>query len=258
MHIHQLKWTDISGVKTLVGQIRESLSCGSGVCVIKNVPIDDNNAAYLSIVNNLGGELLRDMRMPARSLEADSVIYRVEEDPLNTDVFAHSATSDHFPLHTDCAHFLHPPQVMMLLCCRPSKTNSAGETLLASVDDVIGILSDQQVETLATHPFDWWRGPNNPVQKPILTRTNSGRSLIRFNQATLRREMSDDDFTNSSVLQTLINALNGFETDPRNAISLTTGDLLVVHNQRILHGRTAFRSGSPRLLKRIRIRVPDL
>ena len=258
MHIHWLNWTDITGVKTLVNQIRESLSRGSGVCVVKNVPVDDNNAAYLSIANNLGGELLRDMRMPVRSLEADSVIYRVEEDPLNTYVYAHSATSAHFPLHTDCAHFLYPPEVMMLLCCRPSKTSSGGDTLLASVDDVMSILSDQQVETLATHPFYWWRGPNNPVQKPILTRTDSDRSLIRFNQATLTREMSANDFNNSSVLQTLISALNQFETDPRNAISLTTGDLLVVHNQRVLHGRTAFRSGSPRLLKRIRIRVPDL
>ncbi len=82
--------------------------------------------------------------------------------------------------------------------------------------------------------------------------------MIRYNQATLRREMDKDEFTNTSALQTLIKTLDELETRLDHIISLSPGDLLIVHNQLILHGRTAFSSGSPRLLKRLRMRVPDL
>ncbi|CAF0876885.1 unnamed protein product [Rotaria sordida] len=225
---------------------------------VKNVPIDDDNASYLSIAKAFGGEFHRDLRMPSRAMEADSVIYRVEEDPLNTNEYAYSATNAHFPLHTDCAHFLYPAQVMMLLCCQPSINDGDGKSILTNVDDVLKMLTEQQISDLATSQFPWWQGANQQVRAPILTKTAEGHWWIRFNQATLRREMGEDEFAKASALQSLIHVLNKIEVNPSHSISLASGDLLIVHNQRVLHGRTAFTSKSSRLLKRIRVRVPDL
>jgi hypothetical protein len=144
----------------------------------------------------------------------------------------------------------------MLLCCQPSKTG--GKTILAHVDDILEKLSDEDKTNLSRIQFPWWHGPRN-VRAPIFTKAkNDGQWLIRFNQATLVREMNKDEFTNTSALQSLINLLTSFEEDPNNILTLSSGDLLIVHNQRVLHGRTAFSSGSPRLLKRLRIRVSDL
>ncbi|CAF3292569.1 unnamed protein product [Rotaria socialis] len=258
MHIHWLQWGGISELKNLFNQIHENLLHGSGICVVKNVPIDDDNVSYLSIAKSFSGELLRDSRMPSRSLEADTVIYRVEEDPLNTDAYAHSATNAHFPLHTDCAHFLYPAEVVMLLCVQPSTNDGDGKTILTDVDDILTMLTEQQISELAISRFTWWQGTNKQVRVPILTKSDDGRWRIRFNQATLMREMNASDFAKSSVLQSLIEVLEKIELNPSNSISLTANDLLIVHNQRVLHGRTAFTSNTSRLLKRIRVKVNDL
>jgi alpha-ketoglutarate-dependent taurine dioxygenase len=258
IHISRLKWNGLGDeLQNLVIQIRRALNIRSGgICIVTDVPINDNNTAFLSISKALGGEILHDTRMPSRAMEADNTIYRVEEDPLNTDEYAHSATNQHFPFHTDCAHFLHPPQVMMLLCCQPSKTG--GKTILAHVDDVLEKLNDEDIAELSRIQFPWWKGAQS-VRVPILTNANEdGKWLIRFNQATLIREMNKDEFTNTSALKSLIDVLAPFETDPNNIVTLSSGDLLIVHNQRVLHGRTAFSSGSPRLLKRLRMHVSDL
>lgn len=251
-----MNWNGLKdGLKNLAIQIRQALhNLTGGICVVAGVPIDDNNTAFLSIANALGGEILRDTRMPSRAMESNCTIYRVEEDPLNIDEYAHSATNQHFPFHTDCAHFLYPPQVM--LCCQPSKTG--GKTILAHVDDILEKLTNEDKADLSRIEFPWWQGVQN-VQVPILTKTKEdGKWLIRFNQATLIREMDKNKFENISALKSLINVLNSFETDSNNQLTLLSGDLLIVHNQRVLHGRTPFSSGSPRLLKRLRMRVLDL
>ncbi|UJR11007.1 hypothetical protein I4U23_015191 [Adineta vaga] len=261
MHINYLKWDGFkSGLQELINQIRQCMKMNNGgICIIKDVPINDDNVALLSIANAFNGTLLRDTRMPARAMEANCVIYRVEEDLLNTDEYAYSATNQHFPLHTDCAHFLYPPQLMMLLCCRPSSLNPEhGKTILTHVNDIVEKLTDEDRTNLTQLQFPWWQS-RSIVRAPILSQDQqTNRWFVRFNQATLEREMNNDEFRNTSALQSFIKLLQSIETDPNNTITLTTGDLLIVHNQRILHGRTAFPSGSSRLLKRIRIRVPDL
>lgn len=260
MHPKYLKWLGLGpSLPELITQIRHYLQLSAhGICVIRDVPVDDDNVALLSLAHAFGGTPLRDTRMPSRAMEADCVIYRVEEDPLNTDVHAHSATSEHFPLHTDCAHFLHPPEVMMLLCCRPSTTSEHGKTILVHVDEIVDKLAEGDRRELARVQLPWWQG-KSIVRAPILAQQHDGnRWLMRFNQATLEREMGREAFARASSLQALIRLLQGVEADPAHTITLEAGDLLIVHNQRVLHGRTAFRSGSARLLKRIRVRVPDL
>ena len=253
-----MKWNGVGGeLQKLVTQIRQVLkNDGGGACVVSDVPIDDNNRAFLSLANALGGEILRDAHMPSRAMEADCTIYRVEEDPLNTDEYAHSATNQHFPFHTDCAHFLHPPEVMMLLCCQSSTTG--GKTILAHIDQILEKLNDKDKEDLRRIEFPWWKGSRN-LCRPIFTAAKEeGKWLIRFNQTTLIKEMNKDEFTKTPVLKSLLDVLNSLERDPNNVLTLSSGDLLIIHNQRVLHGRTAFSSGSPRLLKRLRMRLSDL
>jgi hypothetical protein len=144
----------------------------------------------------------------------------------------------------------------MLLCCQPSKTG--GKTILAHIDDILSKLNNQDKADLHRIEFLWWQGARN-VRVPILTKAKEdGKWLIRFNQTTLIREMDKDEYAKTSALKSLIDVLTSFEKDPNNILTLLSGDLLIVHNQRILHGRTAFTSGSPRLLKRLRMRVSDL
>jgi alpha-ketoglutarate-dependent taurine dioxygenase len=159
IHIRRLKWNGLGNeLQNLVIQIRQSLNNRTnGICVVTSVPIDDKNLSVLSIANAFGGEILHDTRMPSHAMEADGTIYRVEEDSLKTDEYAHSATNQHFPFHTDCAHFLQPSQVMMLLCCQPSKTS--GKTILTHVGDSLEKLSDEDKTDLSRIQFPWWHGP---------------------------------------------------------------------------------------------------
>lgn len=96
--ISRLKWNGFGKeFESLINGIRQVLNHSNNqMCLVNNVPIDDDNKAFLSIANGLGGEILRDSRMPSRAMECDGRIYRVEEDPLNTDPYAHSATNEHF------------------------------------------------------------------------------------------------------------------------------------------------------------------
>lgn len=257
MHIARLKWDGFGKeLQDLIKEMRDILIRDTGgICVVSNVPIDDNNKAFLAIADTLGGEILRDTRMPARAMEAECTIYRVGEDPLNTDAYGHSASNEHFPFHTDCAHFLHPPEVMMLLCCQPSKTG--GKTILTHINDILEKLNAQDKVDLCQISLPWWQGARN-VSAPIFTNSKEGgKWLIRFNQDTLTREMGKDEMAKISALQSLLDVLNSLERDPQNVVTLSSGDLLIVHNQRVLHGRTEFSSGSPRLLKRLRMRLSN-
>ena len=257
--ISRLKWNGFGKeFESLINGIRQVLNHSNNqICLVNNVPIDDDNKAFLSIANGLGGEILRDSRMPSRAMECDGRIYRVEEDPLNIDPYAHSATNEHFSLHTDCAHFLSPPEIMMLLTCQPSETG--GKTILVHLDDLLLKLNEQTKKDLSQMEFPWWKGGPRNVSAPILTKAKDNENwLIRFNQSTLKREMNEMEFGTASSLQSLIDVLNRLEKDSNHLITLSSGDLLIVHNQRVLHGRTAFSSGSPRLLKRLRMRRSDL
>ena len=250
--MNRLKWNGFGKeLEKLLIEIRQILNHSTNeMCVVTNVPIDDDNQSFLSIAHGLNGEIVRDIRMPKSSMESDCQIYRVEEDPLNTDQYAHSATNQHFSLHTDCAHFLYPPEIMMLLACQPSQTG--GQTILVHIDQILSKLNEQTKRDLAQMEFPWWKGSKN-VFAPILTKTNNDEKwLIRFNESTLQKEI---DLKNNSSVHSLIDVLNSFEKDPNHLITLSSGDLLIVHNQRVLHGRTAFSSGSPRLLKRLRMRL---
>ena len=84
---------------------------------------------YLSVANSLGGQLLRDARIPSRTFEADLVVYNVEEVPLNTSAYAHSASTNQFPIHTNCRHFLYLPQVLVLICYHPSMNDDSEKAI---------------------------------------------------------------------------------------------------------------------------------
>ncbi|CAF4694629.1 unnamed protein product, partial [Rotaria magnacalcarata] len=66
------------------------------------------------------------------------------------------------------------------------------------------MLTEQQISELASSRFTWWQGTNKQVRVPILNKSDDGRWRIRFNQATLMREMNASDFAKSPVLQSLI------------------------------------------------------
>ena len=216
----------------------------SGVLVLGGFPTDDDNAALLHLAHALGTPV-PDTRMPGHAMEGN-LVYRVEFNPENQDEHAYSATAGHFPLHTDGAHWKRPPQLVLLLCCRAS--SSGGDTTLAHVEDVLGRLEPGHIQQLVNVPVGF-----DDVDAPVL---QQDPWRIRWNHATLQRRHQRGlwrphraTLDACQALEVVLAALA-----ERPALRLAPGELLVLDNTRVLHGRTTFGDTGNRLLKRVRVR----
>jgi len=216
----------------------------SGVLVLGGFPTDDTNAALLHLAHALGTPV-PDTRMPGHAMEGN-LVYRVEFNPQNQDEHAYSATAGNFPLHTDGAHWKQPPHLVLLLCCRAS--SSGGDTTLAHVEDVLAQVEAGHIQQLVNVPVGF-----DDVDAPVLQREPW---RIRWNHATLQRRHQRGLWrphrATLDACHALDVALAGLAA--RHALRLAPGELLVVDNTRVLHGRTPFVATSNRLLKRVRVR----
>ncbi|HSL58211.1 MAG TPA: TauD/TfdA family dioxygenase [Acidimicrobiales bacterium] len=178
--------------------------------------------------------------------------------PTRADATAQTSTSSAVDLawHTETAFHRHKPRHLLLLCLRG---DPAAATLLATVTDVLARLSPEVVDVLRQPRFrtrvDASFSPADPHARTAPAPVIGGRAddpTLWFDEDL----MEGDDPLAEVALTELGRAVH----DAQQRVVLDTGDLLVVDNDRAVHGRSPFRArfdGTDRWLQRAFV-VPDL
>jgi alpha-ketoglutarate-dependent taurine dioxygenase len=180
-------------------------------------------------------------------------IHLVQELPKpQLNAFGHkmlSTTNDYFPLHTDEYFDDKPSRFVLLLCITPA--DEGGTTLVAHIDDIVADLDAPTRAALMLPVFPTQVGP-----KPLLEETAEGWSM-RFNELEIRRAKDFTGTQNRPLPKESIAAIIAMRESAESHMrryDLKSGDCLVIHNHRTLHGRTEFSGKSRRMMKRLRIR----
>ncbi|MDJ0517474.1 MAG: TauD/TfdA family dioxygenase [Trichodesmium sp. MO_231.B1] len=160
----------------------------------------------------------------------------------------------HLPLapHTDSSYMSQPHELVAFQCVVAD--NKGGETIMVPVEDILQHLDDEVVTLL--------RDPVYPFGKdtyPIISGT-SDYPQIRYYRSQIDLMLADGLLSLSEKHQFAIDALDALltQTDLLDKFYLKTGQIVLMHNQQVLHGRTGFSEESDRLLYRVRLQVPGL
>ncbi len=158
-------------------------------------------------------------------------------------------TATEFPLHTDGSFETNPPKYIALQCIQ-NDVEGFGVSVLVDSWKLIPQLSDDSRAVLEKSSFLFSRfssGKEVRAFSPIL-KSQNGQFIIRYRNDRNFTLTPPDDRARVALAEfhTLLNS-----PDLREEIFLMPGDILVVDNQRLLHGRTALSGKKRRVLRRL-------
>jgi alpha-ketoglutarate-dependent taurine dioxygenase len=230
----------------LRGTVTERLRRGPGFVVVRGWPVGRSEADEMAFMEFVGRSMGRLLPQPG---DGASVI-------IISDAATDSSGEDRSqPLHTDSSSAKHgerpdgPPQVdiLALFCLRPAPVG--GESLLASSHAIHNRVLARDPDTLQRLYGDyWWSGrkDSSAEHAPCVTapvfRHDGDRVITRFNPAWMRLGCELRDGEVSADCERAISAF----LDTAAADSLTfelpmePGDLLLLDNNIVLHGRNTF------------------
>lgn len=155
-------------------------------------------------------------------------------------------------LHTETAFHRYKPTVVLLLCLRG---DSKAVTTYADIDEIVKHLSPELLSTLTkpwfTTTIDESFRTNGEDDMEIVC------SILKENQDTSKYEICYDDALMKGLNEQATNALSELKQAIDKSIqeiTLNTGDLLIMDNTRVIHGRLPFQArydGSDRWLQRV-------
>jgi len=162
-----------------------------------------------------------------------------------------SSSKINLEMHTETAFHPFRPQHIILLCLRGD--DRAGTTY-AVLDNIIGYLDKETIEILHEPVFTTtldksFQNPNQPdaiVTTPILF--NNGTSMT-YDRVLMKPKT---DYADIALL-----ALNRAIEQAKKVFTLSTGEVAIIENWKVVHGRTPFApkyDGTDRWLKRVMIR----
>lgn len=204
--------------------------------LLHGVPLDDDNRSLRSLGARLGSASLRALD---RRLDEGDGVQRVEAlgGPVH-DRFGQplmSAAHGDFALHTDESFLEHPARHVLLHCWRPAVTGGATQ------------VADSRALAATVDRVEWIAWNQLRLPYPCGDRCSIEAGTTRFNV---------DHCTAAPLTPVQSTWLARFAASAKRVsreLSLAAGDLLLLDNERMLHGRSAFDATSPRLLKRLRI-----
>ena len=148
-------------------------------------------------------------------------------------------TCGEFPLHTDLSYVPKPPRYMLALCIEADQSGG-GITTVASLEAAWSRISAREQKLLRQSVFSFKNAPNtgdDVCSKQPIYRPNRSRGIWRFRQDSL------------IVPDNAVAAIHSFSAaleQEKMHLLLRSGDLLIVDNHRIAHGRTSFEAPSAR------------
>lgn len=205
-------------------------------------------------------------------LEAEKVDQALPDDPERTGDhdLAHAATDSSavrgvaaLDLHTDSSQ-QDVPSALISLYCERSDFSGGGATTWLHVDDILNALDfteegrvTHEVLASVTVPFSQPNGATTRLKWfPILSRSAAGTtiryadSFIRFGAIAAEevgRPIPTEAVSALHILQRTIR-----ELEPRSR-TLASGDIVVIDNHRVLHGRTAINDTAVRSFWRVKL-----
>lgn len=158
-------------------------------------------------------------------------------------------------LHTETAFHPYRPSFVFLLCLRGDDSVS---TTIASVNDVVEKLDEETIEKLKMPHFftgideSFKDGKNNNFSLVTSVLRDGGEELceLRWTMTFDWQLMKGMNREADDALEKMKNAINGSIEN----IFLKAGDLLLIDNNRAVHGRSSFQpryDGTDRWLKRL-------
>ncbi|MFF9864694.1 TauD/TfdA family dioxygenase [Streptomyces sp. NPDC013953] len=246
----------------LVGRIARQLSDGPGVAVVRGWPLDGLGEPECHALARWFGAYLGIPR-PSDATQGHVVVTAVPPPgqpghpapgpgpgaipgagPVpgaGAGVAGHDRDDRELAFHTDRAGPPGPPRILGLLCVRQAA--HGGESLLVSGCTVHDRL-------LARHPsalprlyrdFHFGRGDGFDRVYPVFRRRGN-RLLVRYNRHWIERGGREAGAPVSSADSAALDAFDEILADPGSVvrIRLRPGDLLLLDNTSVLHGRTAF------------------
>jgi alpha-ketoglutarate-dependent taurine dioxygenase len=184
----------------------------------------------------------------------------VEEDPKNY-LFSRGDA----PFHWDGAFAHADPRFFMFQCPKAPQPGGGGETVFSDVTEVLRRAGDDLVARWAateiTYRTEKLRHYGGDITRPLLAKHSvTGETTMRYNEPldpekylnpleVIVKGMSEED--SKPFLVDLRDRLH----DPEvcYAHEWRDGDIVVVDNEALLHGRNAFRGNSSRHLQRVQI-----
>ncbi|MBC7968768.1 MAG: TauD/TfdA family dioxygenase [Verrucomicrobia bacterium] len=165
----------------------------------------------------------------------------------------YSRTPDALPLHTDCSNKAVPPNLVAFAMERPDP-QGGGESVMLSASDLVHELPEDLVSLLRQPIFPFAAKKRYPILQ------GEGDDLrIRYYRQQINSALGEQ-CTSSDNLQEALDELERYlELSNRSVrFAMHTGEVVIMDNQRVLHGRSAMPANSPRLMHRFRLSVPVL
>ncbi|MEU8620640.1 TauD/TfdA family dioxygenase [Streptomyces sp. NPDC048623] len=143
--------------------------------------------------------------------------------------------------HMDRGEAPEPPRLLALLCIRPAA--EGGESLLASGPALHDRLAAEHPEALRElhQDFSFGRGPGFDRVRPVFR--HDGPALrVHYNRYWIDQGQAETGRPFTPGRRTALRAMETLLHDPALVMTLPLrrGDLLLVNNSAVLHGRTPF------------------
>ena len=217
----------------------------AGALRIRDVPLHPENQALRALAAELGPVSTRGLSHRAGLVESGAV-QRVEALPGPVlDQYAkslRSAGSDAFALHSDESFCLRPARWVLLHCWQPAERG--GDTLLLAVEEIL-----EQATREVRIALEQLRLPY-PCGDRVTIETSG---VLRFNAEEIESAALRRGVPLSLPQRAWLARFEQRFARQASRLRLNAGDLLIIDNWRMLHGRTAFDASSGRLLKRLRV-----
>ncbi len=232
----------------------QRLNRGPGLAVVRGLGLDTLTDEECVVVCQRFMAPLGDVRPVNPDHPGDNLVTAATAAPAPP-ARAQSPGED-LALHTDRAKFPGPPRLLGMLCIRPAR--HGGESVLVSGHAVHNVLLRSRPDVLPDlyQDFHFGRGPDFEHIYPVFRRS-AGRLHVQYNRYWITRGHQEHGIPLSTAQVAALNAFDEVLADPRMAlrVRLRRGDLLLMDNMAILHGRTSFADPPPPHAGRCLVRV---
>ena len=222
---------------------------------------DETSAAMIAAFEKFGLIRLTDVPMKDREVERfanrlsyvrEIVFDRVADIRVSVDPYTLGFTNSALPLHTDCSGYSWPPNVMAFHCMHNNVSGGASQyvdganvvsQLRQTNPEALRIMTDYAVE------FRLWskKAETLSMYPPVILDEQGELALLRDANWTVQPlktvpfDLVPDWYDAWRALAERINA-----PENRVAYRCAPGEMLLINNHRVLHGRDAFDDGQGR------------
>jgi hypothetical protein len=168
-------------------------------------------------------------------------------------VTRYSRTPDALPLHTDCSNKAVPPNLVAFAMERPDP-QGGGESVILSASDLVHDLPADLVNLLRQPVFPFTAKKRYPILQ------GEGDDLrIRYYRNQIHSALGEQGTLSDHLREALDELERYLDLSQRSVrFAMQAGEVVIMDNQRVLHGRSAMPVNSPRLMHRFRLSVPAL